>query len=565
MNRDNLKAMTSAALGHTKAELVFKNAKVVNVFTEEILSCDVAVERGVIVGVGRYDGETEADLCGKYLCPGFIDAHLHFESTLVAPPELVTAALEKGTTTFIADPHEAANVAGEGGIDYILEQTEGLSANIYMMLPSCVPATASEENGCVFTAERMQRYLAHPRVLGLGEVMDYASVVSAEPEMVKKLRLFEGRVRDGHAPDLTAPQLSAYALVGICTDHESTSYEYAKQEVRNGLTVLIREGSGARNLDAIVTGLVRDGAQVQSYAFCTDDKHIDDIRREGHISHNIRRSIELGIPPARAIRMATLNAARCYGLTHLGAIAPGCQADLVVLDDLDTVSVHSVYHKGRRVEFDGGVRVPRCPERLLHTVCMAPVAEKDLQLAAGEAAQPVITVTAGQLTTGRRMEKLPAQNGVFTPDERFAKLVVAERHHATGHVGVAAVMGFCLHGGAIASSVSHDSHNLIAVGDSDQSILLALHELERVQGGYTVVRNGRVAGTLPLPVMGLMSDAGYESVERTLAQLLRAAHELGVPQKLHPFITLSFLALPVIPRLRLTTRGLYDVGSQRFI
>ena len=332
--------------GLRKAEFVLKNARIVNVFTREILEGDIAIQDGMIVGIGNYQGEEETDLGGRYVCPGFIDSHLHLESTLVTPAELVTVASRHGTTTFIVDPHESANVSGLKGIDYILNQTEDVDANVFVMMPSCVPATAIDDNGCTLTAQDMEPYLSKKRILGLGEVMDYISVVKGDEAMHRKLELFSDKVRDGHAPFLSDMDLQAYAMAGIATDHECSDFAYAMRERRNGMIVHIREGSAARNLKAIVNGIVENQMNGEGFCFCTDDKHIEDIEKEGHIDHNVRKAIGLGMNPIDAICMATINSAKCYGLTHLGAIAPGYQADLLVVDNLEKMTIQDVYYKG---------------------------------------------------------------------------------------------------------------------------------------------------------------------------------------------------------------------------
>ncbi len=553
------KSAVAAALGKRKAALVLKNAYIVNVFTEQITAADIAVEDGYIVGVGEYSGETELDMTGKYICPGFIDAHLHLESTLAAPAELVNAAMLRGTTTFIADPHEVANVCGGAGIDYILKQTDD---SVHIMLPSCVPAAAGEENGCTFAAEDMAAYLANPRVLGLAEVMDYPSVINARSDMLEKLALFAGRPIDGHAPGLSRKQLCAYALAGIRTDHEGVEFEYVKEQLALGMQVLIREGSGERNLDAIVGGIVKEGLCTEFFSFCTDDKHIDDIEIEGHIDYNVRRSIALGIPPVKAIKMATINTARCYGLAELGAVAPGYRADLVVLDELNGVSVNSVYRGGRRVIPFAGT-AEKCPPELLNTVRVPKLTAEDIALEVkGEAS--VIEMVPGQIITGHLRRDVPIYNGNFAPNGHINKVVAIERHRGSGHVGVAPAVGFNISGGAIGTSMSHDSHNIVIVGDSDEAILLALEEIKRAQGGYTVVRGGR-ASTLPLPVMGIMTEMRNAEITPILKKLLAEARELGVPEDINPFAALSFISLPVLPQLRITTRGLFDVLNGVYI
>ncbi|MDL2268173.1 adenine deaminase [Desulfovibrio sp. OttesenSCG-928-G15] len=553
------------ALGREKSGLVLKNALVINVHSGEILPGDIAIEGDTIIGVGSFSGRVEVDLQGKTVCPGFMDAHLHLESTLANPRELIHTAMLHGTTTFIVDPHEVANVAGTDGIDHILAQTEDLPANVFVMMPSCVPAVAGEENGASVTAADMQPYLANPRVLGLGEVMDLGAVVSADPAMLDKLTLFAKRVKDGHAPGASLSELDAYALAGIATDHECTSYEAALNEVRRGMQVLVREGSGAKNLKDIISGIVANANPTRFYSFCTDDKHITDIEADGHISHNVRQSIALGLRPLKAVQMATINTAQCYGLNTLGAIAPGRRADLVVLNDLESVDIHSVYCAGTLVPREKPAPGPKCPAKLRNTVHVPKLAAVDLALAVTGPLSGVIEMIPGQLTTNNLQVALPVRDGHFLPDSEFNKVVAVERHKNTGHVGVAPVKGFCVKNGAIGTSQSHDSHNIVIVGDSDEAILLALDELKRVQGGYVIVRDGKVSHTLPLPVMGLMSEAPAAEVEAQLSAMLAAAHELGVPADLNPFIALSFIALPVIPHLRVTTRGLYDVLERRYL
>lgn len=550
--------------GQRKAELVLKNAEIVNVFTGEILAGDVAIEDGIIVGTGSYEGKTERDMTGKYICPGFIDSHLHLESTLVTPGELVTVASRHGTTTFIVDPHESANVSGLAGIDYIVDQTEDVSANVFVMMPSCVPATSIDDNGCTLTAEDMAPYLKNKRILGLGEVMDYISVVNGEAGMHQKLTLFENRVRDGHAPFLAERDLQAYVMAGIKTDHECSEFEYAMRERRNGMTILIREGSAARNVDAIVSGLVENHMTGEGFCFCTDDKHIEDIEREGHIDHNVRRAIELGMNPVDAIKMATIHSAQCYGFDNLGAIAPGYQADLIILNDLEKVSIDEVYYKGKVVQKDGKIEIRSCPEELKNTVHVGGFSEDDLKLESPDGFFTVIEMQDGQITTKKQIKKLAEGKCSFASDEQLQKIAVIERHKATGKTGVGIVSGFGIHGGAIASSVSHDSHNIIVIGDNDKDMWLAVQELIRVQGGYTIVSDHRVFDTLELPVMGLMSDAGYQYSNRKLKTMIDKAHEMGVGRGVDPFITLSFMALPVIPEIRITPRGIYDVLSGEF-
>ena len=550
--------------GLEKAELVLKNARIVNVFTREILNGDIAIENGLISGIGSYEGKKEIDLEGRYVCPGLLDSHLHLESTLVTPAELVTVAARHGTTTFIVDPHESANVSGLKGIDYILNQTEDVEANVFVMMPSCVPATAIDDNGCTITAQDMVPYLNNRRILGLGEVMDYISVVTADEAMHSKLDLFRERVRDGHAPFLAESDLQAYVMAGITTDHECSDFDYAMRERRCGMTVHIREGSAARNLKAIVSGIVRNQMNGEGFCFCTDDKHIEDIEKEGHIDHNVRKAIKLGMDPIDAICMATINSAKCYGLRRLGAVATGYQADLLVLDDLENMTIHDVYYNGQRIDRDSEIRVRECPAELKNTVHVGNFTVDDLTLESPDGSFHVIGMQEGEITTVRKRVQLFAGPGVFHADADYQKIAVIERHKATGKTGVGIVSGFGIRGGAIASSVSHDSHNIIVIGDNDQDMALAVQELIRTQGGYTLIADHQVFDTLELPVMGLMSDAGFRYSHIKLKRMIEKAHEMGVPDGIAPFITLSFMALPVIPEIRITPRGIYDVCTGEF-
>lgn len=557
--------LSQIALHERKAELVLRNAMIADVFTDEIRRADIAVADGYIAAVGgSYEGTEEIDLNGKYVLPGFMDAHLHLESTMVTPNELITAAALCGTTTFIVDPHEAANVSGTEGIDYILEQTEHSPANVFVMMPSCVPATEYDDNGCLLTAEKMAPYLSSPRILGLGEVMNAPGVIHGDRQLHKKLELFSGRILDGHAPYLPDDELTAYALAGIRTDHEASDFDYALEEIRRGIHVHIREGSAAHNLETLINGILAHDLPCENFSFCTDDKHIEDILRQGHINYNLRRAVELGLSPMAAIKMATINTARCYGLKELGAVAPGYQADLIVTDDLSSFRILSVYHKGRLIDPSVRPETAACPDSLKNTVHVRPLSSDAFRLSITKEEVPVIRLNASQITTSKIACHLPKTDN-YLPQDGFNKIAAVERHKATGKTGVGICTGYNIRNGAIASSVSHDSHNIIVIGDNDADMLLAVSEIIRVQGGYTLVSRGKVLGTLPLPVMGLMSDAGFETVNRTLGQMIAEAHRLGIPDEVEPFITLSFLALPVIPEIRITPRGVLDTVSFEFL
>ena len=549
------------ALGKVKADIVFENCKTVDVFTGEVVKGNVAVKDGVILGVSKsVKGKKHVDLKGAYIAPGFIDAHLHLESTMVSPAELVGTAAKYGTTTFIVDPHEACNVSGADGVNYILDQTEKSPANVFVMLPSCVPATDIDDNGCMFAANDMYPFVGNPRILGLGEVMDSEAVLNADPRMFAKFALFDHLTIDGHAPFLGNRMLSAYKLAGVDTDHEASSFEYALEEVRRGIHVHVREGSAAHNLEDIVSGIVKTGIDTEHFSFCTDDKHIEDIIREGHIVYNVRKAVELGLDPIKAIKMATINTAKCYGIKHLGAIAPGYQADFVIFNNLKSFKILDVYHKGKSLKETEEPKPKKCPAALKKTVRIGKLTEADFALPIKSAKTHVIGMEARQITTKDILKAFPKTDN-FVPHDGYLKIAAVERHHQTGKIGVAVTKGYGIKGGAIASSVSHDSHNIIVIGDNDRDIALAVNEIARVQGGYTVVQNGKVYETLPLPIMGLMTDVGFEEVDKKLKKMKDKAYKMGVSKDFDPFITLSFMALTVIPELRVTPRGLYQVSA----
>ena len=507
------------------ADLVLKNAKIVNVFTDRVEEGNIAITNGMIVGIGDYHGNEEIDLHGLYVTSGFINAHLHLESTLVNPQELILQAARHGTTTFIVDPHEAANVSGKDGIDYLLDQTAQSPAHVYVMIASCVPATAIDDNGCLLTAREMASYLYNRRVLGLGEVMDFHAVIEGDPSMNDKLELFDGRIKDGHAPDLTDEQLAAYVLAGITTDHEGTTYEYIMKERSMGMTCHIREGD---------------------------------------IDHNVRKAVSMGISPIAAVKMATIQPARCYGLRRTGAVTPGFDADLVVWDSLKDFNAQMVFYEGQRIDDNLKLHHLPCPAHLKDTIHLGEIDPGKLRIPLTGKDFPVIEMIPGQILTKTHLTKLPGTDE-FTPDGLYDKIAVFERHKATGKIGVGVVKNFGLRGGAIASSVSHDSHNIIVIGDRDEDILLAVEELKRTHGGYTIVENGKVYDTLALPIMGLISDKRYSAVQNKTRKMIKKAHQMGVPADMDPFITLSFMALPVIPEIRCTPRGVFSVTENRFL
>ena len=560
------RCVIEAAAGRKKAKLMFKNAQVVNVFTKQVEQADVAVEAGVIAGVGQYSGEEEVDCTGLYLCPGFVDAHIHVESTMAVPYEFARAVAMSGTTTVVADPHEIVNMCGAPAVEWLLKASEALPVDIYWMMPSSVPATPFETNGAPFTAQEMAPFAQMgPRVAGLGEVMCYPDVVAGTGEIYGKLALFAHKHIDGHAPGLSGKALAAYAAAGIETEHECTSFAEAKEKLAAGLAILVREGSAAKNLTAIVEGLLKEGLPTDRFLFCTDDKHLDDIAREGHIRWNVHQAVQLGMPVVDAICMASYNAARVYGLKGVGAIAPGYRADIVLLDDWKQVHVHAVYKDGVPVEqkIAAARRVP-APAALTHTMHFAPVTPQQLALPVQGKAH-VIEMVPYQIVTRHAVEPVPSENGLFRPNKTYSKLCVIERHGRGGNIAVCPLKGYGITGGAIATSVAHDSHNIIAAGDNDGDIALAVNHLQKTGGGYALAAGGRILGALALPVGGLMSEAPWEQTRDETNAILKQAAKMGIPYHVDPFISLSFMALPVIPSLRLTDCGLFDVDTFAFV
>ena len=555
------------ANGEKRAPLVLKNANIINVFTNEIIYGDVAIYNGKIVGIGEYHGDDEIDLEGKYLSPAFIDGHVHIESSMVTPLQFSKAIVPRGVTTIIADPHEIANVRGLDGIKYILDSSEGLPLDVYMMLPSCVPATPFENSGAVLKAEDLEELIDHPRVLGLGEMMNYPGVINGDSEVLKKLKVFEEYIIDGHGPLLEGKQLNAYVGAGIATEHECSTVEEMKNRLRLGMYIHIREGSAAKNLEELIQRVNKDS--LRRCIFCTDDKHPSDLLRDGSIDYNIRLAIAKGIDPIDCIKMASLNAAECYGLRWKGAIAPGYFADMVVIDNLEDFNILEVYKEGKLVAKDNKplFSIEEIDSSsMVNTVNITEITEKDLKIYLESNKVNVIKLLPHSLITKKVERKVQLENGEFKPQNDILKAAVVERHSKTGNIGLGLVEGFGLKNGAIASTIAHDSHNIIIIGDNDRDMLKAIYELERVGGGITIVSNGKIIDTLPLKIAGLMSQSPLEEVNEKLNKMLESSYEiLGVNREYEPFMTLSFIALPVIPDIKLTDMGLFDVSEFKFI
>ena len=563
----------AVALGNNPADLLLQNGRVVDVLTETIYEADVVIADGKIAAIGPRGTYSEAkqvlNLQGAYIAPGLINAHCHVESSMAAPESYVREELRWGTTTLITDPHEIANVAGAEGIRYMLRAGGQMPINYYVELPSCVPATPFEHAGCVMDAAAMAEVMHDKGVLGMGEMMNVPGVLYNDAEVHKKLDLFhaENRVIDGHAPTVTGKELQAYVASGIDTDHESMSWDEALEKLRAGLAVLVRQGSACRNLEPIIKGVLASGIDVQNLAFCTDDKHLSDMRKEGTIRYCVKLAVELGMSPVRALRIASINAAKIFGLRHVGAIAPGYDADIVVFNNLEDLEPLHVFWHGQDAWAEADKVVPVEPSAVLKgSVRPAAFIEETFALSHFEASKeyPVIRMVPGDVYTERESMRGEDVADALAKGDVYL-IAVLERHHGTGHVGLGLLAGYGLKNGAAATTVAHDSHNLIVIGTTPADMVVAARELVRVQGGYTLVRQGKVVGTVPLNICGLMSSAAPEELIVSLDEIAEKAHAHGVPNNIDPFISLSFMALPVIPRLKITDMGMFDVDKFEFV
>lgn len=565
--QEKMAARLAAARGERPVDLLFKGARLVNVFTGELTADSVAVFDGVVVGYGDRPAHETVNLDGTLLCPGFIDAHIHLESTLLLPAEFARAVLPHGTTTVVADPHEIANVCGSAGVQFMLEASEASGLDVYFMAPSCVPATPLETAGAELDAEALQALRRHPRILGLAEVMNFPGVVQGEPDILDKLGYFRGKIIDGHAPGLGGARLDAYLCTGIRSDHECTKLEEAREKLAKGMYIMIREGSQARDLAALAA-LVAP-ATAERCMLVSDDCDPEDLLTRGHMSRILSRAMDLGMDFLTAVRLVTCNPARYFGLSLLGAVAPGYQADLVVLSSLRPLKIERVYKKGILVAEAGRCLLPRQearPEPLGRSMNLAEVREEDFGIPAQGRRVRAIRVMPATLLTGEEIVQVKVENGqaVSDPERDLLKIAVMERHLASGRRGLGFVVGFGIRRGALASTVAHDSHNLVVVGASDGEMAVAANTLRELGGGLAVVEDGRVKASLPLPVAGLVSTASLERVASWKKDINKAARDLGSTLA-QPFMALSFLALPVIPRLKMTDLGLVDVELFRHV
>lgn len=557
-----LQALLAVARGDRPADLLLTNGRVINVYSGEIVAADIAIADGLIAGLGPREAACVHDLEGRFVAPGFIDAHVHLESTMAVPSEYARAVLPHGTTAVAADPHEIANVLGSAGLDYMLAATEGQPLSFFFTLSSCVPATHMETAGADLAARDLAPYIRHPRILGLAEMMNFPGAIQGETDVLAKIALAaeSGKPVDGHAPGVSGPALQAYRAAGIASDHECTRREEALEKLRLGLHIMVREGTGAKNLEELVPLITP--ANAHRFMWCSDDRHPHDLLNDGHIDAMIRTAIDMGLDPVTAVRIATLNPANYFNLRAHGAIAPGKRADLVILDALETVSVHQVYSRGRLAAEAGRV----AGDLAWPPTAAAPPAMHidpqaiDLRLKAEGERVRVIEIVPEQIVTTAGMARTAVRDGlaVADPERDLLKIAVIERHRGTGRTGIGFVRGMGLARGALASSVAHDAHNIVVVGADDREMQIAVSQVAEMGGGLVAVCAGEVLARLALPIAGLMSPQPISAIDAQLTSLLAAARQMGATLT-DPFMTLSFLALPVIPSLKITDHGLVDV------
>ena len=566
INRKLLKKqrIIAAAAGREPADLVLKNATFVNVFSNELSNMDIAVTEGLIVGMGSYHGREEVDCTGRIVLPGFLDAHIHLESSLVSPTEFVKAVLPHGTTTVVTDPHEIANVMGTDGIEYMLQATENLPVDVRFMLPSCVPATPLDESGAILDYRAIDSFYDHPRVQGLAEMMNFVGAINGDEQTVEKIVAAQAHHKkiDGHAPDLQGNDLNAYIAAGVYSDHECHDLKDALAKLERGQYIMIREGTAARNLDALMPLLSSQYAD--RCMFCTDDKHPNDLLEKGHIDYIIKRAISLGADPITAVKVACHNAARYFLLNNRGGISPGYLADFVIIDNFRSFNIKQVYKKGVLMVDHGQVRdfpapeiEPYLVERAHKTFHVASLTAQDF---AEKRPRGIIGMVDGEITTVDA-----GYSDRIDVDYDVLKIAVVERHKNTHHIGIGYIQGYGLKSGAVATSISHDSHNIIVVGTNEANMAAAVNRVVELNGGIVVWDQGRPAAEVPLAIAGIMSDEPLVTVNEKLEQAKDVAHSLGVNPGIDPFMTLSFMALPVIPSLRITTRGVFDVTTQSYV
>lgn len=572
MTKEQLKKLVDVAAGRIPADLVIKNCKVIDVYSAKIIEGDIAISDDVIAGIGNYEGKEVLDVCGKYVTPGFIDSHIHIESSYVSPEEIGKLLVPHGGTCIIADPHEVVNVCGIKGLDYMMEAAKNTVLDIKYMVPSCVPCTPFENAGAIIDADKMKEPITRENVLGLGEFMNFPGVITGDSDVLDKIMVAKesGKIIDGHSPSVFGNDLNAYVSVGIRNDHECSTVEEMQDRISRGVYVLLRQGSACHDLRNLLKGVTKENSR--RCLLCSDDRQPKTILELGHLDNHLQICVEEGLDPITAVQMATLNAAECFGLKDRGAIAPGLRADLVVMEDLKDFKVTNVFIQGKEVARDGKYlpEFKKCDiSSVRGSMHVKDFSIEKLKLNLKTNKVHIIDILPGGVVTKKSVDTVELdENGdfIFNPEKDIVKVAVVERHKNTGNVAVGFLRGYGIKEGAVALSVAHDSHNLIVVGTSNEEMAFAIEKLIEQEGGVVLVKNGEVIENMPMPIAGLMSDKDGEWVDKKLTSLHKVAYEeLGIHQDVEPVMTLCFMSLVVIPEIKITDKGLFDIMKFNFI
>lgn len=548
-----------------KADLIIKNARIIDTFQNKIIEGNIAIKDGKFIGIGDYyDGEKIIDAKNSYISPTMTDGHVHIESSMVSPAEFIKTLVARGVSTVIADPHEITNVCGLDGINYIIDESKDLPANVYVMLPSCVPATPFETSGANLKADDYKDIIKDKNILGLGELMDFVGTVNRSPDVIDKVNLAKkyDMVIDGHAPMLSGKDLDDYVLAGVKTDHECSTVEEMNDRIQRGMYVQLREGTAAKNLEDLLKGVTKDN--INRCFFCTDDRHPEDLLKDGNVDNNVRKAIKLGLDPLDAIKMATLIPAQCYNLNDKGAIAPGYDADFFIFDDLNNIHAKEVYIAGEKVAENGKTTVDfpqKLSDKVLSKMKVKDFTIDDLELKLNSNKVNTINIVKDSLITTKSVEEVELEDGYFKYSNDIKKIVVIERHTGKSTMAIGLIKGYDISNGAVGTTIAHDSHNMIIIGDSDLDILNVINEIKKMGGGMAISASGEIIDSLQLDIAGIMSSDTMENVQLNINRLLKSARNLGVKEGVDPFMTLSFMALPVIPEIKMTDQGLFDVNT----
>lgn len=553
-----------------KADLIIKNAKVIDIFQNRIIDGNIAIKDGLFIGVGDYeDGDKIIDAKGNYVSPTMTDGHVHIESSMVSPAEFLKCLVARGVSTIIADPHEITNVCGLDGIKYIIDEVKDLPVNVYIMLPSCVPATPFETSGAILKAKDYDEIIKDKHILGLGELMDFVGTVNRDKDIMDKIKLAKDNnmVIDGHAPMLSGKALDDYVLAGVNTDHECSTVEEMQEKIQRGMYIQLREGTAAKNLEELLKGVTP--YNISRCFFCTDDRHPEDLLKDGSVDNNVRKAIKLGMEPLNALKMATINPVECYKLEKLGAIAPGYKADFFIFEDLEDIQAKEVFLSGEKIAENGKTIVDfpqKLSSKVLSKMKVNEVSSKDLNLKLNKNKVNVIQMQKDSLLTKKVVREVEIEDNHFKySDDDIKKIAVIERHTGKSTIAIGLIEGYDIKNGAIGTTIAHDSHNMIVIGDNDDDIVCVINKIREMGGGMAISSNSEIIDCLKLDIAGIMSSDSIEDVEKNMKRLLKNARKLGIKEGIDPFMTMGFMALPVIPEIKITDKGLFDVNNFKHI